>query len=308
MMRAVVTVAVLLTAGCIAMQPLERRTPPSGLTNEWTVGPERGQPHGRSQDTARTEGAIAAADKIGTLSPEPAAVAFSAADSAREPAEPEREREQPREPERDPDEIELPPAMLPQPPTALAPVPLDGSDSGPSPARVEARVLATPDAEPGPWRVQVIAVSEQRAAERVEQSLRSKGASAVVIHWQGGLYKVMAGSFASRERADSFAGRLHLNGYPDAFVVNLGAPAAGSAAEPVNGFQVQVLSLADSVQAVEAAREAEQATGYSAAVVPVSGAYAVRLGVFATRKQAAEVKNAIAFVGYEGAFIVRSRK
>lgn len=89
--------------------------------------------------------------------------------------------------------IDTPPVVNPTPPPAAAPV-----DSTPQPEVTTA----------GQWRVQVAAISDPVAISRMVKAIRSQGFTAYESPGPGGLTRVQAGPFNSREEAQAQVEKL----------------------------------------------------------------------------------------------------
>ncbi|HET9065013.1 MAG TPA: SPOR domain-containing protein [Gemmatimonadales bacterium] len=65
------------------------------------------------------------------------------------------------------------------------------------------RPTPNPPAAAGPWRIQVAAVSDPAAIARLERAIKAAGLTAYRSNSPGGLTRVQAGPFATREAADA---------------------------------------------------------------------------------------------------------
>ena len=69
------------------------------------------------------------------------------------------------------------------------------------------------------YRVQIVAVSDQASAHRIEENMRERYGEIVYLIYEAPRYKVRIGNFTSRDEAVQFCRQLMQEGYPDAWVV-----------------------------------------------------------------------------------------
>ncbi len=236
-------------------------------------------------------------------------------------------------------EIELPEEALPESAESTPLVTLGGPEGaavagtpwvpspGPLPRGAEPVALT-----PG-WRVQVASHSSRQTAETAAEKMRGQGHEPVRIHWVEGAYKVQVGDFLERREAEELRDRLRASGFEDAFIVGANVPDTTAAPAPapapagvpfsdyaeggeiqpesesvlVDGWRVQVMSLADRGAAERGAERVKKALDLPVYVEEVGGAFKVRVGDFPTKGEADAARKRVVEAGFPGAFPVKTR-
>ena len=206
-----------------------------------------------------------------------------------------------------PDTSDEPPApVLPDPRATLPAI-----DEVPAPTP-EAASVAPPANEPtGPaYSVQVFASEAREGADAAAQRVGAGLSAPVeVVHEPDGMWRVYAGSAASRRSIDALRDRLRAQGFPEAWTKRRGASAASSpaVAPPANGpaYSVQVFAADNEANARRVADAVRSDTPMAVFVERDGALWKVYVGRSSSRGAIDSERDRLRVSGYPDAWTTR---
>ena len=206
-----------------------------------------------------------------------------------------------------PDTSDEPPApVLPDPRASLPAI-----DEAPAPAR-EADSAAPPaNARAGPaYSVQVFASEAREGADAVAQRVGAGLSEPVeVVHEPDGMWRVYAGSAASRGSIDALRDRLRAQGFPEAWTKRRGASAAPNrAVAPLTSgpvYSVQVFAADNEANARRVADAVRSDTPMAVFVERDGALWKVYVGRSSNRGAVDSERDRLRVSGYPDAWTTR---
>ena len=154
-----------------------------------------------------------------------------------------------------------------------------------------------PGFRPG-YTVQVVSVSDESSAVQIEKYFQDILNTDAIIRYENRLWKVCAGKFDDRESAEKFCGKIKLDGYPEAFVVERPIPTV------IQGFRVQLSTQSTKSSAEAFADKISPTIGAEVHVIEEGNFWKVRAGDFAERQKAEVFCDILVKQGFNDAWIV----